>query len=230
MVVFSLPAHLHQALDAIGFHWGYEAPPDAPQSDEAWTKCFEQVKEYHAGHKSFDIPLGSEHDVLAKWVRVQRSNKKKKDSKVKCPGFSADRIKLLDSIKFNWNGNRDIKFESKTKTVTSKKTSSAAVAIASKKATTKSSSRTASSSPSSSSSSSTKKKKTEVTITSKKDDSKKKAEKKTGKKGAKNKSKKDAIVDEEDEEESLPEPVPLKDINSRGDDDNDNELQLYDWK
>ena len=238
--VSSFPINLNQALNAIGFHWGYEAPPDAPQSDEVWTKCFEQVKEYHAEHKSFDIPLGSGHDSLAKWVRVQRSNKKKKQSKIKCKDLTKEREKLLDSIKFDWNGNRDIKFDSNA--VTTKKTSSggtaaaaatAAATVASKKKASKSSARSASSS-----SSSPNEKNSDPVKTSKTDDSKKKAKTKNGKKGTKKnkKNKKDTIVEEDEQEgvetDILPEPVPLKDINSRGDNDNNDMdgLQLYDWR
>jgi Helicase associated domain len=77
-----------------------------------WMKCLEQLKEYHETHGTFDVPLDEDSEdggFLAKWVRVQRAQYKKKQSKVKCD-LSKERVKELNAINFDWDGNRDIKF------------------------------------------------------------------------------------------------------------------------
>jgi len=92
-------------LDGIGFHWGFKPAAGAPQSDETWETSFEEARIYHDSHGNFDIP--AEEGFLAEWVCVQRDQKKRRDSKMKC-NIDKNRIKKLDEIGFNWDGPRKL--------------------------------------------------------------------------------------------------------------------------
>jgi hypothetical protein len=96
------------SLDAIGFHWGFEPAAGAPQSDEMWETSYEQARKYHEAHGNFDIPADYEDAFLAEWVCVQRDQKKRRDSKMKC-NINKQRIQKLDEIDFNWDGPRKLK-------------------------------------------------------------------------------------------------------------------------
>lgn len=104
------PEQIEQ-LNSIDFYWGYKPKAGAPQSDEMWEKTYLEVQEYHEKHGTFDIPLES-GGFLAEWVRVQRDQKKRRDSKMKC-NINAQRIKMLNSIKFNWDGPRKLPEDTK---------------------------------------------------------------------------------------------------------------------
>jgi len=92
-------------LDGIGFDWGFKPAAGAPQSDEMWHTNFEEARIYQDTHGTFDIP--AEEGFLAEWVCVQRDQKKRRDSKMKC-NIDKKRIKKLDEIGFNWDGPRKL--------------------------------------------------------------------------------------------------------------------------
>jgi hypothetical protein len=103
-------------LDAIGFHWGFKPKAGMPQSDEMWEKCFEEAKSYHEEHGNFDVPPDDEDYssppfYLAEWVCVQRDQKKRRDSKMKC-NMNIARVKKLSAIGFNWTGPRKLQDKS----------------------------------------------------------------------------------------------------------------------
>lgn len=96
-----------EKLSEIGFHWG--CPPDPnkyPETDDSWGKNFALLKQYEHSHDNFDVPLDHENR-LGKWTRVQRTQKYYRDGKRKCL-ISKDRIKKLDEIGFDWDGQRKL--------------------------------------------------------------------------------------------------------------------------
>lgn len=96
------------SLEAIGFHWGFKPAAGTPQSDEAWEANFEQARKYQEENGDFDIPADYEDKFLAEWVCIQRDQKKRRDSKMKC-NINKKRIKKLDEVGFNWDGPRKFK-------------------------------------------------------------------------------------------------------------------------
>ena len=95
------------SLDAIGFEWGFKPAAGAPQSDESWEANYEQARQYHEENGNLDVPTDYKDAFLAEWVCVQRDQKKRRDSKMKC-NINKKRIKMLDDIGFNWDGPRKL--------------------------------------------------------------------------------------------------------------------------
>ena len=110
-----------QELNDIGFEWNFTPKAGVPQSDILWEKCYEAVRAYREEHGgSFDVPPGYRPSsssspssslppslCLAEWVREQRVQKKRRDSKLKC-NISPARIKKLNEIGFNFDGPRKL--------------------------------------------------------------------------------------------------------------------------
>ena len=96
-----------EMLDEIGFEWGFKPDPNSSESDSSWEGNFAKLKEYFEANGNFDVPLDGDYEFLGKWTRVQRLQKKKKDSK--CKSFiTPDRIKKLTKINFDWGGPRKV--------------------------------------------------------------------------------------------------------------------------
>ena len=95
------------SLNDIGFHWGFKPKAGMPQSDPMWEKDYKEIKEFKEKHGDFNVPKGP----LDEWACEQRTQKKKRDSKMKC-NINSARIKKLDAIQFNWSGPRKPKIQS----------------------------------------------------------------------------------------------------------------------
>lgn len=99
-------------LNEIGFYWGAE--PDfskCPQSDASWKKYFAELEKYKESHGNFDVPINDENDAslskLARWTRIQRTQKNFRDTKRKCL-ITKERIAMLNGIGFDWKGPRKL--------------------------------------------------------------------------------------------------------------------------
>lgn len=75
-------------LDKIGFVWS--------RDDQIWNDMFRMLKEFRKKQGHCDVPrTWKKSQRLSNWVHRQRSRKKK-------GLLSAERVKLLESIDFNW--------------------------------------------------------------------------------------------------------------------------------
>jgi hypothetical protein len=93
-----------EELDSVGFHWGFTPDPNSPESDASWEANFTKLREYKHSHGSFDM---ADDSPLATWAKVQRKQKKHRDSKVKT-FINKQRVDKLSEIDFNWDGDRKI--------------------------------------------------------------------------------------------------------------------------
>ena len=97
-------------LNSIGFDWKFDVEQEAtdqddktiipitPRFDESqWEKRFEELK--HAVTSGNDVPHGS---ALGNWIKNQRYGLKRKILAKQVNGVFAQRIKLLNSIGFDW--------------------------------------------------------------------------------------------------------------------------------
>ena len=93
------------ALDALGFHWGFTPDPNAcAETDQSWDTHFAQLQEYQQIHDGdCNVPLG--YGTLGPWVRVQRMQYYRRSVKLKC-FINKKRISKLDGIGFSWDGER----------------------------------------------------------------------------------------------------------------------------
>jgi hypothetical protein len=91
-------------LDAVGFDFGFKPDPNSPESDASWEANFNKLREYKDVHGSFDMPKDS---PLATWAKVQRKQKKCRDSKMKT-FINKERVAKLSEIDFDWGGDRNI--------------------------------------------------------------------------------------------------------------------------
>lgn len=92
--------HRIAALDSIGFIWDvYE---------HQWNAKFEELKQYHAEKKTFDVPK-RENAKLAAFVLTMRSAMKKRNEGIvvqKNTTLTEERINKLNSINFQWESKR----------------------------------------------------------------------------------------------------------------------------
>lgn len=83
-----LPSECVEQLNRLGFVW-------AP-ADEAWNRMFEKLVAFRARFGHCDVPSQWPEDVhLANWVASQRHRRKMRV-------LSAERIKRLDALQFEW--------------------------------------------------------------------------------------------------------------------------------
>ncbi|CAB9530371.1 helicase [Seminavis robusta] len=93
-------------LDELNFHWGVELDLNkVKETDTAWEANFQKLKEYKDANGDFDVPMESDSLKLAKWTRVQRTQKYYRDTKRKCL-INKERIQKLGDIGFDWKGER----------------------------------------------------------------------------------------------------------------------------
>lgn len=93
-----------EELESIEFHWGFTPDPNSPESDASWEANFNKLQEYKETHGSFDMDNES---PLGTWAKVQRKQKKCRDSKTKT-FTNKKRVDMLSEIDFNWDGDRNI--------------------------------------------------------------------------------------------------------------------------
>lgn len=97
-----------EQLDDIEFYWGFTPDPNkSAETDTSWDTNFAKLEEYKEANGNFDIPLESSTLKLATWTRVQRNQYNLKQTKRKC-FITPDRIKKLEGIGFDWNGERKV--------------------------------------------------------------------------------------------------------------------------
>lgn len=95
-------------LNEIEFYWGFTPDPNKfPEDDFSWEKNFEDLKNFKDANDIFDVPMDGDFKKLGTWTRVQRTQKKRHVGKLKC-FITKDRIKKLDEIRFDWDGERKI--------------------------------------------------------------------------------------------------------------------------
>jgi len=115
---FKMTDEQMERLDSIGFHWGYTPDPNgSAESDASWDNNFHALVGYRNVHGNFDVPVRENGTTmttttttltrLATWTRVQRNQKYRRDSKLKC-FINKKRIDKLTAIGFDWDGPRKL--------------------------------------------------------------------------------------------------------------------------
>mmetsp|Transcript_24956 Transcript_24956/g.39189 ORF Transcript_24956/g.39189 Transcript_24956/m.39189 type:complete len:366 (-) Transcript_24956:85-1182(-) len=92
--------HRITALDKIGFVWNV--------FEHQWNANFEELKQYYAEKKTFDVPK-RENPKLAAFVLTMRSAMKKRNEGIvvqKNTTLTEERINKLNSINFHWGFKR----------------------------------------------------------------------------------------------------------------------------
>ena len=83
-------------LESIEFGWQSVVMWQSVINDAKWQSRYLELKNYYLLHGDVDVPHQSmEYPKLAKWVAVMRSRRK-------CEKVDAERIRLLDELKFSW--------------------------------------------------------------------------------------------------------------------------------
>ena len=92
-------------LNRVGVNW---TPPQGP-GPEKWFAHLERLKEYRRINGDTNVPRGYLPDKkLAVWVRTQVAHYRNANAGRK-PALSADRIRLLEEIGFDWGITSDVK-------------------------------------------------------------------------------------------------------------------------
>ena len=85
-------------LDSLGFVWSVN-------KQHSWVEMFGQLKNYHDLHGTCSVSANSEkYSKLGRWVAQQRHHFKRLISGKASPmSTDSERIKILESIGFEWN-------------------------------------------------------------------------------------------------------------------------------
>ena len=90
-------------LDQLGFEW---SPPKGVPDEVGWEVMRTKLVAFKAmpGHGHCRVPAGWPADPkLARWVRHQRTAKKRLDAGRPSPGITDERMAKLDELGFEWS-------------------------------------------------------------------------------------------------------------------------------